>query len=107
MYRYVLRHFIIFKSLPANIFICFLPDFCRVKSQIFTKICVFIFVQTRAELNKWVVHHTLSPRAESLSEYGREGMEAIRGFYRKLADDEGMVQFRANHPSKFIFCLSM
>jgi hypothetical protein len=30
-------------------------------------------------------------------------MEALRGFYRKLADDEGMVQFRANHPSKLLF----
>ena len=36
-------------------------------------------------------------------EYGREGIEAIRGFYRKLADDEGKVQFHANHPSKCCF----
>jgi hypothetical protein len=28
-------------------------------------------------------------------------MEAIRGFYRKLADDEGEAQFYANHPSKY------
>jgi hypothetical protein len=57
-------------------------------------------VQSRSELNEWVVRHALSPRAEPLTEYGREGMEAIRGFYRKLADDEGKVQFHANHPSK-------
>ncbi len=107
-YWYVLRRLIIFKSLSANIFIYFLPDFCRVKSQIFTKTCIFhcvlIFVKTRAELNEWVVRHALSPRAEPLPEYGREGMEALCGFYRKLADDEGMVQFRANHPSKCLFC---
>jgi hypothetical protein len=28
-------------------------------------------------------------------------MVAIREFYRKLADDEGTVQFYANHPSKY------
>jgi hypothetical protein len=54
-------------------------------------------------LNEWVVRHALSPRAEPLPEYGREGMEAIRGFYWKLADDEGKVQFHANHPSKYNF----
>jgi hypothetical protein len=59
------------------------------------------YVKTRHELNEWVVRHALSPRAEPLPEYGREGMEAIRGFYRKLADDEGTVQFYANHPSKY------
>jgi hypothetical protein len=63
-------------------------------------------IQTRAELNEWVVRHALSPRAEPLPEYGREGMEALRGFYRKLADDEGMVQFRANHPSELLFFAS-
>jgi hypothetical protein len=54
-------------------------------------------------LNEWVLRHALSPRAEPLPEYGREGMEAIRGFYRKLVDDEGKVQFHANHPSKYSF----
>jgi hypothetical protein len=63
------------------------------------KTCIF-YVQTRHELNEWVVRHALSPRAKPLPEYGREGMEAIRGFYRKLADDEGEAQFYANHPSK-------
>jgi hypothetical protein len=58
-------------------------------------------VKTRQELNEWVVRHALSPRAEPLPEYGREGMVAIREFYRKLADDEGTVQFYANHPSKY------
>jgi hypothetical protein len=61
------------------------------------KTCIF-YVQTRHELNEWVVRHALSPRAEPLLEYGRE---AIRGFYRKLADDEGEAQFYANHPSKY------
>jgi hypothetical protein len=81
-----------------------LPDFCR-KSYEFLqktriKTCIFS-VQSRHELNEWVVRHALSPRAEPLPEYGREGMEAIRGFYRKLADDEGEAQFYANHPSKY------
>jgi hypothetical protein len=30
-------------------------------------------------------------------------MVAIREFYRKLADDEGKVQFYANHPGKCNF----
>jgi hypothetical protein len=68
--------------------------------------CYFSLIQTRAELNEWVVRHALSPRAEPLPEYGREGMEALRGFYRKLADDEGMVQFHANHPSKLLLFAS-
>jgi hypothetical protein len=59
------------------------------------------YVKTRQELNEWVVRHALSPRAEPLPEYGREGMVAIREFYKKLADDEGTVQFYANHPSKY------
>ncbi len=62
---------------------------------------IFFYVKSRQELNKWVVRHALSPRAEPLPEYGREGMVAIREFYRKLADDEGTVQFYANHPSKY------
>ena len=67
-----------------------------------TRINIYIFyVKTRQELNEWVVRHALSPRAEPLPEYGREGMVAIREFYRKLADDEGTVQFYANHPSKY------
>jgi hypothetical protein len=61
---------------------------------------MFFCVKTRQELNEWVVRHALSSRAEPLPEYGREGMVAIREFYRKLADDEGTVQFYANHPSK-------
>jgi hypothetical protein len=61
----------------------------------------FFCVKSRQELNEWVVRHALSPRAEPLPEYGREGMVAIREFYRKLADDEGTVQFYANHPSKY------
>ncbi len=32
-------------------------------------------------------------------------MVAIREFYRKLADDEGTVQFYANHPSKQLLLL--
>ena len=83
-----------------------MPDFCR-KSYYFllkTRINIYIFyVKTRHELNEWVVRHALSPRAEPLPEYGREGMVAIREFYRKLADDEGKVQFHANHPSKYSF----
>ena len=62
---------------------------------------MFFCVKTRQELNEWVVRHALSSRAEPLPEYGREGMVAIREFYRKLADDEGTVQFYANHPSKY------
>ncbi len=67
-----------------------------------TRINIHIFyVKSRQELNEWVVRHALSPRAEPLPEYGREGMVAIREFYRKLADDEGTAQFYANHPSKY------
>ncbi len=51
----------------------------------------------------WTSGSSATPQAEPLPEYGREGMEAIRGFYRKLADDEGKVQFHANHPSKYSF----
>ena len=83
----------------------FLFVFCRIfagKVTTFlqkTRINIYIFhVQTRHELNEWVVRHALSPRAEPLPEYGREGMVAIREFYMKLADDEGKVQFYANHP---------
>jgi hypothetical protein len=84
----------------------FFAGFLQEKSRLFTETrfltFFFIFtVQSRSELNEWVVRHALSPRAEPLPEYGREGMEAIRGFYRKLADDEGKVQFRANHPSEY------
>ena len=61
----------------------------------------FFCVKSRQELNEWVVRHALSSRAEPLPEYGREGMVAIREFYRKLADDEGTVQFYATHPSKY------
>ncbi len=61
----------------------------------------YFYVKTHQELNEWVVRHALSPRAEPLPEYGREGMVAIREFYRKLADDEGTVQFYANHPGKY------
>ncbi len=68
------------------------------------RINIYIFyVKTRHELNEWVVRHALSPWAEPLPEYGREGMVAIREFYRKLADDEGKVQFYANHPGKCNF----
>ena len=81
-----------------------MPDFCR-KSYDFlqkTRINIyFLYVKSRQELNEWVVRHALSPRAEPLPEYGREGMVAIREFYKKLADDEGTVQFYANHPSKY------
>ncbi len=100
-----LQHFL--KSLSLLIFICFLLDFCREKQRIFTETRIltssFFTIQSRSELNEWVVRHALSPRAEPLPEYGREGMEAICGFYRKLADDEGKVQFHANHPSKSCF----
>jgi hypothetical protein len=86
-----------------------LPDFCRKNYDFLQKTRIKIlynfYVQTRGELNEWVVRHALSPQAEPLPEYGREGMEAIRGFYRKLADDEGKVQFHANHPSKYCFLL--
>jgi hypothetical protein len=83
----------------------FLQGKLRFFSETRIKIFYNFYVQTRNELNKWVVFHALSPRAEPLPEYGREGMEAIRGFYRKLADDEGKVQFHANHPSKYFFLL--
>ena len=88
----------------------FLFLFCRIfagKVTIFlqkTLINIYIFyVKSRQELNEWVVRHALSPRAEPLPEYGREGMVAIREFYWKLADDEGKVQFYANHPGKCDF----
>jgi hypothetical protein len=85
----------------------FFAGFLQEKLRIFaeTRINIFLnfYVQSRSELNEWVVRHALSPRAEPLPEYGREGMEAICGFYRKLADDEGKVQFHANHPSKYCF----
>jgi hypothetical protein len=85
----------------------FFAGFLQEKLRFFTETRINIFlnfyVQSRSELNEWVVRHALSPRAEPLPEYGREGMEAIRGFYRKLAGDEGKVQFHVNHPSKYCF----
>ena len=86
----------------ANFYL-FFAGFLQEKLQLFTKTRInnfHFYVKTRQELNEWVVRHALSPRAEPLPEYGREGMVAIREFYRKLADDEGKVQFHANHPSK-------
>ena len=95
----------LFKNLFSANFYLFFAGFLQEKLRFFlqkTRIKIYIFyVQSRNELNEWVVRHALSPRAEPLPEYGREGMEAIRGFYRKLADDEGTVQFYANHPSKY------
>jgi hypothetical protein len=84
----------------------FFAGFLQEKLRFFTETRVNIhifYVKSRQELNEWVVRHTLSPRAEPLPEYGREGMVAIREFYRKLADDEGTAQFYANHPSKYNF----
>jgi hypothetical protein len=64
------------------------------------RIRFYVLFQSRAELNESVVRHALSPQAEPLPEYGRVGMAAVCGFYRNQADDEGMVQFQANHPLK-------
>jgi hypothetical protein len=94
--------------LPANFLFVFSRIFAGKAKNIYRNAHLTFFylcIQSRAELNEWVVRHALSPRAEPLPEYGREGMEALRGFYPKLADDEGMVQFRANHPSKYCFFL--
>ncbi len=93
----------LFINLFSANFYLFFAGFLQEKLQFFTKTRIYNFhfyVKTRQELNEWVVRHALSPRAEPLPEYGREGMVAIREFYRKLADDEGTVQFYANHPSK-------
>ena len=93
-----------FTNLFSDNFYLFFAGFLQEKLQFFTKTRinnVYYYVKTRQELNEWVVRHALSPRAEPLPEYGREGMVAIREFYRKLADDEGTVQFYANHPSEY------
>ena len=94
-----------FTNLFSANFYLFFAGFLQEKLQFFYEqlaLTIHIFyVKTRQELNEWVVRHALSPRAEPLPEYGREGMLAIRKFYRKLADDEGTVQFYANHPSEY------
>jgi hypothetical protein len=94
----------LFINLFSANFYLFFAGFLQEKLRFLQKTRInnfYFYVKTRQELNEWVVRHALSPRAEPLPEYGREGMVAIREFYRKLADDEGTVQFYANHPSKY------